>query len=279
MRQFLLASPRAGVGKTTAAINLATAAAFSGARVLLADCDPAGGAIAALGLGAPSATLAAVAADSPAPFWRDAVPGLDVTTPYGDPAQPAHTLDEFLALVARDPAFRLYSVILYDTPPVLAGSQMASLLRAADDAVLVLRAEPTAFKDVSPFLKLLKRIQDEGAPVQFGGLTRPSGGGTSGSATTDYANFCCPAYLSEMKDLIERNWNQNQGMSGLVGVKFTIRRDGTLTDVKIEKPSGSDMLDLESQRAILKTRQLAPLPREFTEPTLTVHLIFEYHRS
>jgi TonB family protein len=118
----------------------------------------------------------------------------------------------------------------------------------------------------------------EGAPVQFGGLTRPSGGGTSGSATTDYANFCCPAYLSEMTDLIKRNWNQNQGVSGLVGVKFTIRRDGTLIDVKVEKPSGSDMLDLESQRAILKTRQLAPLPREFTETTLTVHLIFEYHR-
>jgi TonB family protein len=121
-------------------------------------------------------------------------------------------------------------------------------------------------------------VPTEGAPIKFGGLTRPSGGGTSASATTDYANFCCPAYLTEMTDLIKRNWNQNQGASGAVQVKFTINRDGTLADVKVEKPSGADMLDLESQRAILKTRQLPPLPREFTEPTLTVHLVFEYHR-
>ena len=38
------------------------------------------------------------------------------------------------------------------------------------------------------------------------------------------------------------------------------------------------MLDLESQRAVVKTRSLPPLPREFTENTLTVHLIFEYQR-
>ena len=38
------------------------------------------------------------------------------------------------------------------------------------------------------------------------------------------------------------------------------------------------MLDLASQRAILTTRQLPPLPREFTETTLTVHLMFEYQR-
>jgi TonB family protein len=118
-----------------------------------------------------------------------------------------------------------------------------------------------------------------GAPIPFGGLTRPSGGGVaSGSAFTDYANFCCPAYLNQMAELIKRNWNQNQGATGQVQMKFTIRRDGTVGDVTIEKPSNISMLDFESQRAILKTATLPPLPREFTENTLTVHLIFEYHR-
>lgn len=123
------------------------------------------------------------------------------------------------------------------------------------------------------------RADTGGAPIQFGGLTRPSGGGSPGSgATTDYANFCCPTYLTQMTDLIKRNWNQNQGASGVVQLKFTIHRDGTITDVEVEKPSGNSLLDMESQRAILKTRMLPPLPREFTESTLTVHLNFEYHR-
>ncbi len=118
-----------------------------------------------------------------------------------------------------------------------------------------------------------------GAPIPFGGLTRPSGGGSSNSdAFTDYANFCCPAYLSQMTDMIKRNWTQNQGAAGSVQVKFTIARDGRLSNIQVEKPSNVSLLDLESQRAILKTAQLPPLPREFTESTLTVHLVFEYHR-
>jgi len=123
------------------------------------------------------------------------------------------------------------------------------------------------------------RADTGGAPIPFGGLTRPSGG-TSGSsdAFTDYANFCCPAYLSQMTDMIKRNWSQNQGAAGRVQVKFTISREGKLSDVQVEKPSNISLLDLESQRAILKTAQLPPLPREFSESTLTVHLVFEYHR-
>jgi periplasmic protein TonB len=123
------------------------------------------------------------------------------------------------------------------------------------------------------------RADTGGAPIPFGGLTRPSGGGSTNSdATTDYANFCCPAYLTQMTDMVKSNWSQNQGASGRVQVKFTIARDGTISSVQVEKPSNISVLDLESQRAILKTARLPPLPREFSESTLTVHLVFEYHR-
>jgi TonB family protein len=123
------------------------------------------------------------------------------------------------------------------------------------------------------------RAETGGAAIPFGGLTRPSGGGTSGTAaTTDFANFCCPTYLTQMVDLIKRNWNPNQGAAGQVQVKFVVRRDGTVTDIEIEKSSNISLLDLESQRALAKTKALPPLPREFTENTLTVHLNFDYHR-
>ena len=122
------------------------------------------------------------------------------------------------------------------------------------------------------------RADTGGAAIPFGGLATTSKGGQSGGAYTDYANFCCPTYLSQMTDMVRRNWNQNQGASGIVLMKFTIRRDGTLIDVQVEKGSGNPLLDLESQRALLKTRALPPLPREFTEDSLTVHLEFDYQR-
>jgi TonB family protein len=59
-------------------------------------------------------------------------------------------------------------------------------------------------------------------------------------------------------------------------VKYTIQRNGQITDVALEKSSGYTALDLTAQRALLVTRQLPPLPAAFTEPTLTVHLRFEY---
>jgi TonB family protein len=124
------------------------------------------------------------------------------------------------------------------------------------------------------------RANTGAAPIPFGGLTRPSGGGAPNQgAFTDYADFCCPAYLNQMTDLIKRNWDPNQGAAGQVQVKFTIRRDGTLTGPpQVEKSSNQTFLDLESQRAIVKVGQFPGLPREFTENTLTVHLVFEYNR-
>ena len=109
----------------------------------------------------------------------------------------------------------------------------------------------------------------------FGGLTT-GGGGTSGYL--DVANFCCPDYLATMIQLIQRNWVAKQQVAGDTLVKYTIQRDGRLTNVEIEKSSGYFALDQTAQRALLVTRQLPPLPPQFTENTLTVHLIFRYER-
>jgi TonB family protein len=63
-----------------------------------------------------------------------------------------------------------------------------------------------------------------------------------------------------------------------VVVKYTIQRDGTLTNIQVEKPSGYPTLDFLAVRALQLTRKLPPLPAPFTEPSLTVHLVFEYTR-
>ena len=119
------------------------------------------------------------------------------------------------------------------------------------------------------------KAETGGAQIPFGGLT--TGGGGTGGARVDVANFCCPTYLASIVSTIKRNWNQGQGVTGQNTVKFVVNRDGTITNVEVEQ-SGGALLDIASQRALAVTRQVQGLPREFTGNTLTIHLIFEYTR-
>jgi TonB family protein len=125
-------------------------------------------------------------------------------------------------------------------------------------------------------------IQEGNARAETGakgnnfGLTTGGGSGTGGYL--DVGNFCCPEYLQTMLQLIQKNWNGEQSVSGQSQVKFTIMRDGKLAQIELEKPSGYFALDREAQRAVLVTGRLPALPRQFPEDHLTVHLIFQYQR-
>jgi TonB family protein len=116
------------------------------------------------------------------------------------------------------------------------------------------------------------------AQVPFGGLAERSGASSSGGPRLDVANFCCPEYVDTMNQRIRSNWDQKQGAAGQTVVRFTIRRDGVLVNVEVAKTSGNPLLDLESKRAVINTRQLAALPAQFDRPTLTVLLTFDYLR-
>jgi len=117
---------------------------------------------------------------------------------------------------------------------------------------------------------------DTGLKTTGFGLSMGGGGGTSGYL--DVQNFCCPEYLATMIQLIQQNWNGRQGTPGATLMKFTIQRDGRLTNIELERSSGYFALDQTAQRSLLVTRQLPPLPGAFSEPTLTVHLTFQYER-
>lgn len=119
------------------------------------------------------------------------------------------------------------------------------------------------------------KVETGGAQVPFGGLT--TGGGGTGGARVDVANFCCPSYLAAVVSQIKRNWSNSQSVVGQNTVKFVLLRDGSITGIEVDQ-SGGQLLDIASQRALQVTRQVTPLPREFTGNTLTIYLIFEYSR-
>ena len=68
-----------------------------------------------------------------------------------------------------------------------------------------------------------------------------------------------------------------ENLPGLTTMMFTIKRDGSIENIQREKSSGFDALDNEAGRA-LRIVRLPPLPRAYPNPTLTVHLEFEYRR-
>jgi protein TonB len=118
-------------------------------------------------------------------------------------------------------------------------------------------------------------IADTGVRGQGFGLSTGGGSG-SGSSLEITGDFCCPEYLATMITRIRSAWNQNQGAKGTSLIRFTINRDGSITDATIFKPSGTLTLDTAALRAVLATRTLPPLPDAFTNPTLTMRLSFEY---
>ena len=115
---------------------------------------------------------------------------------------------------------------------------------------------------------------ETGATGQGTGL---AGGGGAGAVMPDVApNFCCPEYVTEMQRRIMERWKNVQQERGTVIVSFTLKKDGTFSDVKIVQ-SGGTFLDYVSTNA-LRGLALPPLPAEYKEDTLKVRLTFPYVR-
>jgi periplasmic protein TonB len=113
--------------------------------------------------------------------------------------------------------------------------------------------------------------------VRGTGFGLSSSGGSGGPVQLDVIDFCCPEYIDQMRLAIMRGWDPNQGVVGSTTMKFTITRSGGIQSSQVELPSGFVALDNAAVRA-LQLARLPPLPAEFANPTLTVHLRFDYQR-
>jgi periplasmic protein TonB len=112
--------------------------------------------------------------------------------------------------------------------------------------------------------------------VRGQGFGLSTGGGAGSGSTLDVADFCCPDYIVTMVERIRSAWNDKQGATGMVRVKFTIQRTGGIAGASVEASSGNPTLDLAALRAVVMTKTLPPLPDQFQYPALPVHLNFEY---
>jgi len=86
-------------------------------------------------------------------------------------------------------------------------------------------------------------------------------------------------YVNAMITQISRNWLRptlNINSTPRVYTSFTIGRDGALSDIRIDQPSGIPTLDQSAERALRVTGKLQPLPGDYRGSSVSVRFYFEY---
>ncbi len=183
MRVIAVANQKGGVGKTTTAINLGTALAAVGKRVLVMDCDAQGNASTGLGVD-PAArrrtSYDVLVGDSTIAqaVLETVVPGLDLvpgdenlagveTLLHDDPRKNFRFRDAILAFraasargEAKDGEGRAlsYDTVLIDCPPSLS-TVTINAMTAADAVLVPLQCEFLALEGLSQLLRTVELVR------------------------------------------------------------------------------------------------------------------------
>ena len=171
-RVLAVSNQKGGVGKTTTAINLGTALAAIGERVLIVDMDPQGNA--STGLGVPRETrritIYDVVIDGRSVHdaaVKTAVPGLDIIPADADMSgveielsqadRRSYRLRDALAAQGGDGHTR-YDYVLIDCPPSL-NLLTLNAMAAADGVLVPLQCEFFALEGLTQLMKTIEMVR------------------------------------------------------------------------------------------------------------------------
>lgn len=122
-------------------------------------------------------------------------------------------------------------------------------------------------------------VPDFGAP----GAGGERGTADQGPLSFETSWFDWGPYAQSMVSRIRVNWYANMpqlirtGIAGVVTIRFTIERDGRITDVRVLESSGHPPYDFAARKAIELSSPLNPLPENFPNPNERVTAKFYYN--
>jgi len=155
------------------------------------------------------------------------------------------------------------------------------------------KAIPIAGKPAKPAPENTQKTQQHQPPpkqnvAQYGeqaGTIMPHQmqAGSSGPTTVGDNNFASmyPWYVDQINRIMSQNWDRTivdprTPKGARVYLIFAIHRDGSVSNMQLDRSSGSPTLDVSCERAVQRVTSFGPLPSAYNQSTLQVSYYCEY---
>lgn len=102
------------------------------------------------------------------------------------------------------------------------------------------------------------------------------GGRGGAQVSADLADFPYPWYLARLRSALWSQWSERMPRGGATcTISFIIARGGSVSEIGVSERSGDSDFDYAAMAAVQAAAPFPPLPDDFSDPTLKVHVRFQ----